>query len=133
MKKKKIRFKLNGILFASSIKNNTEKIFLQTAGLSSAKYPLINGKYKQMIGVINLNEIRNWSEIKKTSRWVNVTFQEQTDNRDTSHPSFNFTTNNTGNLLNFTSKLVDTDNKPAEFADGEKIFPITDFIIEFLA
>ena len=64
---------------------------------------------------------------------VNVTFQEQTDNRDTSDPSFNFATNNKGNLLNFTLKLVDTDNKPTEFADGEKIFPITDFIIEFLA
>ena len=73
--KNKIRFKLNGILFASSIKNNTEKIFLQTAGLSVAKYALINDKYKQIIGVINLNEINNWSEIKKTSRWVNSTFQ----------------------------------------------------------
>ena len=83
-----------------------------------------------MIGVINLNEIQNWSEIKKISRWVNVTFEEQTDNRNTSHPSFNFTTNNKEDLLNFT---LNTDNKLIEFANGEKKFPITDFIIEFLA
>ena len=63
--KNKIRFKLNGILFASSIKNNTEKIFLQTAGLSSVNYALMNDKYKQMIGIINLNEIQNWSKMKK--------------------------------------------------------------------
>ena len=63
--KNKIRFKLNGILFASSVKNNTEKVFLQTAVLSRAKYALINDKYKQIIGVINLSEIQNWSEIKK--------------------------------------------------------------------
>ena len=83
-----------------------------------------------MIGVINLNEIQNWSETKKISRWVNVTFEEQTDNRNTSHPSFNFTTNNKEDLLNFT---LNTDNKLIEFANGEKKFPITDFIIEFLA
>ena len=49
----------------STIINNTEKIFLQTAGLSGAKYALINDKYKQIIGIINLNETQNWSEIKK--------------------------------------------------------------------
>ena len=70
-----------------------------------------------MIGVINLNEIQNWSEIKKISRWVNVTFEEKTDNRNTSHPSFNFTTNNKEDLLNFT---LNTDNKLIEFANGEK-------------
>ena len=116
----------------SSIKNNTEKIFLETAGLSGAKYVFINNKYKQMIGVINLNEIQNWSEIKKTFRWVNVAFQEQTDNGNTSHPSFNFTTNNKEDLLNFTLKLVDRENKLIEFQGGEKKFPIIDFIIEFL-
>ena len=42
----KKRFKLNGILFASSIKNDTVKIFLQTSGLSNGKYALINNKYK---------------------------------------------------------------------------------------
>ena len=86
-----------------------------------------------MIGVINLNEIQNWSEIKKTSKWVNVTFQEQTDNTNTSHPSFNFTRNNKDDLLNFTLKLVDTDNKLIEFAGGKHKFPIIDFIIQFLA
>ena len=120
--KNKIRFKLKSILYASTVKNNTEEIFLQKAGLSGVKYALINDKYKQIIGVINLNEIKNWSKIKKTSRWVNVTFQEQTDNRNTSHPSFNFTTNNKEDLLNFTLKLVDTENNLIEFSDGEKNF-----------
>ena len=52
--KNKIRLKLKGILFASTVKNNTEEIFLQKAGLSGAKYALINDKYKQIIGVIKL-------------------------------------------------------------------------------
>ena len=30
-----------------------------------AKYGLINRKLYQTIGIINLNEIKNWNEIKK--------------------------------------------------------------------
>ena len=120
-------------MFASTVKINTGKVFLQTAGLSGAKYALINDKCKQIIGVINLNGIQNWSEIKKTSRWGNVTFQEQADYRKKSHPAFNFTTNNKEDLLNFTLKLIDTENKLFEFEDGETKFPIIDFIIGFLA
>ena len=50
-----------------------------------------------------------------------------------SHPSFNFITNNKEDLLNFTLKLVDSHSKTIEFANGEKKFLITDFIIESLA
>ena len=102
---------LEGILFASWIKNETEKIFLQTTGLSDAKYGLINDKHKQTIGVINLNQIENWNEIKKSSRWVNINFQSQKDNKNTSHFSYNLVTNNKEDLLNFRPKLVDTGNK----------------------
>ena len=37
-----IRFKLESLIFSSSIENNTKKIFLVTNGLSNAKYSLIN-------------------------------------------------------------------------------------------
>ena len=121
-KKNKVRFRLEGILFASSIKNETEKIFLQTTRLSDAKFGIISDKYKQTIGFINLNKIKNWSEIKKTWRWVSVNFKEQTDNKNTSHSSYNFITNSNEDLLNFTLKLVDTDNNAIKFVDGEKKF-----------
>ena len=45
-KNNKIRFKLNDILFVSSVLNKTENIFLQTTGLKSRKYILLNGDYK---------------------------------------------------------------------------------------
>ena len=85
LKKNSVRFILEGLLSLSSIKSNTEKIFLQTVGLSDAKFGLINDKYKQTFGVINLNKIENWSKIKKTSRWASVNFQKQSDNKNTSH------------------------------------------------
>ena len=64
-KKYAARFRLEGLLFSSSIKNDAEKIFLTTNGLFNAKYSLINGISYQVIGAINLNEISNWNEIKK--------------------------------------------------------------------
>ena len=127
----KAQFPLEGILFSSSIKNETEKIFLQTTGLTDAKYGLINDGFKQVIGVINLNQTENWNEIKKSSQWVNVNFQPQRNNKNARHFPYNFITNNKDDLLNFKLKLVDTDNKLIEFAQGEKKFPILNFMIEF--
>ena len=53
-KDNKVRFKLIGLLIASSVVNDTEKIFLQTTGLKSEKYALLNDEYKQIIGIANL-------------------------------------------------------------------------------
>ena len=91
-------------------------------GLKDAKYGLINDDFKQVVGVINLNQIENWSDINKSSRWVNVNFQPQHESRNATHFSDNFITNNKDDLLNFKLKLVDTDNKLIEFAQGGKIF-----------
>ena len=45
-KNNKVRFKPIGLLTASSVLNDTQKIFLQTTGLKSAKYALLNDDYK---------------------------------------------------------------------------------------
>ena len=39
-KNNKVKFKLIGLLIASNVINDTDKIFLQTTGLKSAKYAL---------------------------------------------------------------------------------------------
>ena len=55
----KVRFKLIGLLIASSVVNDTEKIFLQTTGLKLTNYALLNDEYKQIIGIANLKQIEN--------------------------------------------------------------------------
>ena len=69
---------------------------------------------------------------KKSSRWVNYNFQSQAECRLAKHFAYNFTTNNKGDVLNFTLKLVDTSNKIIKFTDSGKKFPIINFMIEFL-
>ena len=129
-KDNKVRFKLIGLLIASSVVNDTEKIFLQTTGLKSAKYALLNDEYKQIIGIANLKQIENWDALKQSSKWVNKTFQEQIENKNTLHPSFSFISNNKEDMLGFS--LVYSNNKIIKFVDGEKIFSILESIIEFL-
>ena len=127
-----IRFKLESLTFSSSIKNNTEKIFSVTNGLSGAKYSLINGELFQTVGVINLSEIENWQKMKKSSWWVNVNFQSQTNNRSSKHFSYNFSTRKIGDVLNFTLTLIDDKNKIIKFEKNEKKFPVLSFLIEFI-
>ena len=74
-KKNSVKFSLEGLLFSSATKNETEKMFVTVGGLIDVKYGLINGKLYQAIGVTNLNEIENWNEIKKSSRWVIIETQ----------------------------------------------------------
>ena len=100
-KNHKVNFKLIGLLLASSVVNDTEKIFLQTTGLKSAKYALLNDKYKQLIGIVNLNYIQNWNGLKQSSRWVDVTFQKQIENENTLHPSSSFVSSNRKTSLVF--------------------------------
>ena len=61
-----------------------------------------------------------------------MTFQEQKDNRNSEHLSSHFILNNKDDVLGFSLKLVHTDNKLIKFADGEKKFPILEFIIKFI-
>ena len=100
-KENRVRFKPIGLLLAGSVVNDTEKIFLQTTGLKSAKYALLNEEYKQIIGIANLNQIENWDALKQNSKWIDTTFQEQIENKNTSHPAFSFISNNKEDVLDF--------------------------------
>ena len=130
-KKRPVKFSLEVLLFSSKIKNGTEKILVTVSGLMDAKYSLIRGKLYQTICIINLNKIKNWSKVKKSSQWVNVNFQTQSDNRDAKHFSYNFITKNIGDVLNFMLKLIDDENKDTKFEDKEKNFQLYTFCLNF--
>ena len=100
--------------------------------LINIKYALLIDEYKQIIGIVNLNQIENWDMLKQTSKLVDITFEEQIENKNTSDPSFSFISNNKEDIVSFLLKLVDRNNKIIKFADGEKKFPIFEFMVEFL-
>ena len=64
--------------------------------------------------------INDWEQIKKTSRFVNRSFQSQLDNSQMQLFANSFVTKNDGDILNFGIKLIHDKNKEIEFGDREK-------------
>ena len=87
------------------------KLFLAMNGLAAAKTALINGKVHQVIAVVNLDEVKNWKDMKKSSCWVNVNFEEHSKTQKRKHFAFSFKTNNLNDLLCFSLHLIDSENK----------------------
>ena len=63
---------LLGLLFPATIKNDTEQVFILAKNLNGVKKCILNYKTFDIIGVIDLNKIPNWNEIKGQSVWTNV-------------------------------------------------------------
>ena len=113
IKYKNIYYKLTpiGILFPSSVKNDTKQIFVTCRELNNAKNALIDGKIVNILGIINLKKINNWEHIKGNSfRAYKRKFVKQIINID--HLSFSFKTLSLNDMLSFSVNLVDDDNKP---------------------
>ena len=66
----KYKFIANSLLFSSSIKKDTNVIFITTNRLNDAKNILLNGKLYQGIGLIFISEIEDWEKIKTNSHWT---------------------------------------------------------------
>ena len=64
--------RLFNVLFSSSLENDTQNIFIVCHNLNSTKKALINNKIYSLLGIINLNEIKQWSEMKGKSLYVNA-------------------------------------------------------------
>ena len=63
---------LKNVLFSASVKNEMQNIFVICHNLNSAKKALTNGKIYGLLGITNLKVIKNWSEIKGRSIYVNA-------------------------------------------------------------
>ena len=75
-KKYKYGLIIKTLLFSSSIKNDTQVIFLLCDGLKDAKEAFVNWKLYKTLGVVYLNEIKNWDLIKGHSKRANVLFSD---------------------------------------------------------
>ena len=123
------RFTPIGLLFPSSVTNDTNQIFVTCRELKKAKIALINGKILNILGVINLDKITNWKIIKGKSIWVNVDFQEL-KNEKSGHFSFSFKTTNLADLSSFSIYLIDCDNKKNRFCQRRKKISLLNFKID---
>ena len=126
------RLTLKNILFSANITNETQNIFVTCHNLNSEKKALINAKTYSILGIINLDEIKNWTTIKGESLYVNAkpTGRHYPDRGD--HLAFSLKTTYPNELLEFTCELLDHKSKQIKFAEEEQKVPIFDFQIDIL-
>ena len=120
----------NSLLFCSSIKENTNVIFITTNGLNDAKDIITNEKLYQAIGEINISETENWDKIKNKSFWTNVVLTGAEYPLIAKHFSFAFKTKDLHNILNFEYSLLDQKANLVTFTDTEKKIPALNFTIQ---
>ena len=88
--------------------------------LNGAKKSLIYSKIYSLIGIIDLQKINSWENIKGKSLWVNATFNEQEEINNSKHLCFSFMTSSLSNLLNLSINLIDDKNQQISFKSDEK-------------
>ena len=131
-KRFKYRLIANSSLFSSSIKKDTNVIFITTNGLNDAKEILINSKIFQGIGVIYISEIENWDKMKNESHWISVILTDTIYPVAAKHFAFGFETTDLHNLLNFEYSLINDQGKLLEFKQGEDKIPALNFTIQVI-
>ena len=132
-KNNKYRFTLKNLIFSSNITNDTDIIFLISNGLSDARKVFIEDKLEYAIGVCYLSEIKDWNIIRGQSKRVQAVFSNSEDFAGQSnHFSLVFETKNLSDILKFSITLVDGENKPIKFKDGEDKVPILNFDIQII-
>ena len=119
-----------GLLFPATITNDTRQVFITEKELNRMKKSILNGKMYDLIAIIDLDKIPNWTEIKGQSIWVNVSFKDQKERNNTNHLCFPFLTRSFNDLPSFSIYLQDGVNKKIEFNTGEKKISILNFQIE---
>ena len=99
------------VLFSSNITNDTQNIFITCQNLTSAKKALINDKIYYLLGIINLNEIKQWNEMKGKSLYVNAKIDDSHYMQTAKHFGFAFKTSFPTEFLEFTCEFLDDQAK----------------------
>ena len=94
--------KLINVLFSANITNDTQNIFITCQNLTSAKNALRNDKIYYLLGIINLNEIKQWKEMKGKSLYVNAKIDDSHYMDTAKHFGFAFKTSFPTEFLEFT-------------------------------
>ena len=113
-------FIIDSLLICSLVVQDANVIFLICNGLNDARDSLINGKLYKGLGIINIDEIRDWTKIKEKSRWINIIFNNSENPILAKHFVFAFETVYLNDLLNFQLSLLDNKAKPIKFVSHKK-------------
>ena len=118
------------ILFPATVTNNTSQIFVLSKQLNGVKKSVLNYKAFDILAVIDLNKINNWTDVKGQSIWTNAPFKDHKEINNNSHLCIPFVTRSFSDLTSFNIFLQDDSNKKIDFKLGEKKISIFNFQID---
>ena len=127
----KYHFIVDSRLISSSVVQDKNVIVLICNGLNDARDSLISGKRYKSIGVVNINEIKDWTKLKGESKWINI-FNDSENPTLAKHFAFVLETVNLSDLLNFQLSLLHVEPKVIKFAPNEKKIPVLTFSIQVI-
>ena len=84
------------------------------------KKSILNDKGYNLLAIIDLNKINNWSEVKSQSVWTSVALKDHKEINNNNHLCFSFATRTFNDLTSFSTFLQDDRNKKIKFKSGEK-------------
>ena len=102
----KYHFLDNDFLFSSGIKNDANIFFVNCNSLNDAHDSIINRKVYKSLGVIQLDQIKNWGKLKGVSNWVNAILTDSDEPLNSGHFALGFETEYRNGLLNFVFSLL---------------------------
>ena len=97
----KYRSLVSGVLFSSRTKNYANTLFITCNGLKNTHDSIINRKVYKLLGVMSLEQIKNWKKLKGVSNWVNAILTDLNEPLNSDHFAFGFETKTSNDLLNF--------------------------------
>ena len=127
------RFIVNSLLFSSGLTEDTKAIFIVTNSLLEAPTHFINDTNYNGLGAIYTSEIENWSYIRGSSLWTNVTLTDSALPIAAKHFAFGFESQNFNSLLKFQYSLLNDKGNLIKFQNGETKVPTLNFSIQILA
>ena len=102
----KYHFLDNDFLFSSGIKNDANILLVNCNSLNDAHDSIINRKVYKSLGVIQLDQIKNWGKLKGVSNWVNAILTDSDEPLNSDHFALGFETEYSNGLLNFVFSLL---------------------------
>ena len=100
-----------GILFPATVTNDTNQIFITAKKLIGVKKSILNYKAYNLLAVIDLSKIKNWTDVKGQSIWTSVALKDHREINNNSYLCFPFATRSFSDLKSFSIFLQDDQNK----------------------
>ena len=123
-KKHFYRFRLLTVMLSSKMLNvDNGDIIVSCIGLNDCKKSDVNRKPTDVLGIIHIENIANWNQLKSTSSWVNIDLTDYSEIQRAGNISFSFITDSIHDIAEFDLVFLSGRGEHIKFLQGEQKIP----------